>query len=304
MDIAVIPNRNARWITETFLSKKDFKMVEVQYKVFPDGEHYIRISDPEKVNDKITLILSSMYPRQNDSFLETLMLADAARRAGARRVIGAVTYMAYARQDKLFLPGEPVTGGLVVEALEHYFDHVFVIDIHSMKLIGNRAKFTNLLFFDLLIDKIIKDLGANNPLILSPDKGALHRARFAAEKYGLDYDYLVKHRDRVTGEVSIAPKELSVKNRDVIIVDDIASTGGTLVLAARKVLEAGASRVFVCVSHALLVGNALEKIKNSGIEGFYTLPTLGVRHNDPLIVYVDYTDKLLEIIKEWVKVKG
>ncbi len=303
LDLVVISNRNARWIAETLLSGNGFEIVDIQYKVFPDGEHYVRISDPAKVEGQTAIVLSSMYPRQNDSFIETLMLADAARRAGAKRVIGIITYMAYARQDKLFLPGEPVTGKIVVNALDYYFDHIFVIDIHSIKLI-NSKKFTNLLFFDLLVDRIIKDWRVSNPLILSPDKGALHRAKFAAEKHGLDYDYLVKHRDRITGEVSVMPKELSVKGRDVIIVDDIASTGGTLVLAARKVLEAGASRVFVSVSHALLVGNALEKIKNSGIKGFYTLPTLGLKHNDPLIVYVNYGNELLETIRKWVQVKG
>jgi ribose-phosphate pyrophosphokinase len=294
---ALIHGKQAERQARELAEKYNLKIVNVQYKLFPDGEHYLRITDPEIVKDGEVLIINTMYPRQNDSYLETLMLIDAVKRLQPRNIILVLLYLAYARQDKVFLPGEPVTGEIVVDTIMgRGVDRLFVIDIHSSKLIEKYGeKASNILVSDLLVEKALEY--SDNPLILAPDKGALHRARFAAERHNLEYDYLVKHRDRVTGEVSIEPKEIDVRGRDVVIIDDIISTGGTIAVASRNMKKLGARRIYVAATHSLLVGNALNKIKSSGVEKIITGDTLGIKHSDPLIEYVTITSRIYDTIK-------
>ena len=101
---------------------------------------------------------------------------------------------------------------------------------------------------------------------MAPDKGALHRAKLIAERLGTEYDYLEKFRDRVTGEIRISPKNLSFKESNILIVDDIISTGGTMALAAKNALENNALKVYDFGTHALLVKGALDRLYEAGIE--------------------------------------
>lgn len=290
----LVPGRNAYRLAESLSSTTNIPIVNVQSKLFPDGEHYIRVLETEKVKGSTTIVVETMYPGQNDAFIEILMLLDAVRRLNPRKIVLIVPYLAYSRQDKVFLEGEPVTGKIVLETMLKYADHMLVYDIHSLKLISGKTSVKNLLFFDLMVAKILEK--TRNPVILAPDKGALHRARFVAEKLGLEYDYLIKHRDRITGEVAMEPKTLDIRDRDVVIIDDIISTGGTIAKAARRVLESGARRVYVAATHALLINNAIDKLKKACVEKLYTIDSLGIRHEDPFIEYVDYYDGLWEAV--------
>jgi len=270
--------------------------LDVKYKRFPDGELYVRIEDPSIIRDSTVVVVNTMYPSQNDSIIETLFLLDAVKRYSPRRIVLCTPYLAYARQDKQFLPGESVSGEVIVNILSSIgIDALVVVDIHAPHLLeGFKGYAANVLISDLLVEEGLKTM--TNPIILAPDKGAIGRARYAAEKHGLEYDYLEKYRDRITGEITIKPKNLSVKNRDVIIVDDIISTGGTIAKAAKMVLERGARKVYVAASHALLINDALTKIRRSGAEMIITANTLAQKINDKLIRYVDISSRLAETI--------
>jgi ribose-phosphate pyrophosphokinase len=286
-------------IAEKIAAGLNAELIRPVLRVFPDGEHYIRIEDTSNVKDSCIVLVDTMYPWQNDSLLRILMIHDAVWRLGARCIVDFIPYLAYARQDKIFLEGEPVTGELVLNLLTRGVKNLVVVDIHSRRLLTSRENVLNLLFFDKLVSKIITDNNVEDPIIISPDTGALHRAEYAARRLKLEYDYLVKHRDRITGQVTLEPKRLNVRGRDVVIVDDIISTGGTIAKAARMLLEQGANEVYVAASHALLVGNALEKILSSGVRKIYTLQTLGVRHRPP-VTYVDYSAEAASTIRSLV----
>lgn len=299
--LIIIPGRN--YIDESIeLAKKiGAEVLNVKYKVFPDGEKYVRIENSEKIMGKPVIISNTMYPSQNDSFIETLMLINASIKANASRIVAYIPYLAYSRQDKVFLTGEPVSAEIVLKTLYYTgIDCLITIDIHSEQVLKELNKcFYNIQVFDILFNNV-KHL-VNDPIVIAPDKGALNRAKYLADKFSLQYDYLVKERDRVTGEITIQTREIDIRNRDIVIVDDIISTGGTIAEASRKLIEKGARRVIVCASHGLLIGNAIENIKKAGVLKIVLANTLGIRFQDPFIEYVDVSERIAKILLEVLK---
>jgi len=289
------------WLVNAIASGLGGVEIPVYEKVFPDGELYDRLLYPEKVSNRSVVLVSTLYPDQGRSLLRTLLIIDAIKQSNSGRVIGVIPYLAYSRQDKVFMPGEPISACVVVKALKNTgLDALLTVDVHSPRVLecfGDQAR--NILVSDLMVGNALKYL--EKPIVLAPDKGALERASFAARVYGLEYDYLEKTRDRVTGAVSYTPRELSVRDRDVVIVDDIISTGGTIAEATRILYKSGARRVVVAVTHGLLVGEALKKLEEAGVYKLILADTLLVRYDHPLVEYVDITPRIIEAIKEQLK---
>ena len=239
------------------------ELVLVEEKLFPDGERYLRV--PCKLEGDVILVHST-HPPQDERIMELLLAIDAVRGAGAKRVVVVTPYLAYARQDKRFLEGEPISIGVVLQAVQAVgADALVVVDIHKPSSLDEwlRIPHINVLPIKQLAEYFKGRL--RDPLILAPDKGALHRARDMARVLDADYDYLEKRRDRVTGEIRVLPKSMSVEGRDVLIVDDIISTGRTLAAAARSAISAGARGVYAACTHALLVSGALDKVYGAGV---------------------------------------
>jgi ribose-phosphate pyrophosphokinase len=273
------------------------EVIGVHEKEFPDGELYVRVLDPEKIKSNNVVVFSTMYPRQEKALLKTLLAIDAARRAGAVSVTTVIPYLAYARQDKVFLPGEPVSGGLVTVLLKSAgADLLLTVDVHSTRVLEpfqNRA--VNILISDLLVARALNYL--DKPIVVAPDKGALERACYAARAHGLTCDFLVKQRDRITGEISYAPREISVRGSDVVLVDDIISTGGTVAEATRMLLSRGARRVVIAATHGLLVGEAMRRLEESGAYRILLANTLSIKHAHPLVEYVDISSRISTELK-------
>jgi len=260
----VVATSFSNGIAAKLAEKLGARLVRAEEKTFPDGESYLRI--PEKLGGT-ALIVHSLYAPQDVAYMKLLMAIDAAKGAGADKVVVAVPYVAYARQDKRFLEGEPITVSLVLRGLEIAgADALVTVDIHQPRSLDEWLSIphVNVLPVKELADYFRVKLGQG--VVLAPDKGALHRAKEAAKVLGLSYDYLEKIRDRVTGEVTISPKEIDVSGKNVLIIDDIISTGGTIALAARGMLKMGAANVYVACTHALLVKGALDRIYHEGVK--------------------------------------
>jgi ribose-phosphate pyrophosphokinase len=289
------------WLVNAIASGLGGVEIPVYEKVFPDGELYVRLLNPEKVFNRSVVLVSTLYPDQGRSLLRTLLIIDAIKQSNSGRVIGVIPYLAYSRQDRVFMPGEPISACVVVKALKNTgLDALLTVDVHSPRVLecfGDQA--CNILVSDLMVGNALKYL--EKPIVLAPDKGALERASFAARVYGLEHDYLEKTRDRVTGAVLYTPRELSVRDRDVVIVDDIISTGGTIAEATRILYKSGARRVVVAATHGLLVGEALKKLEEAGVYKLILADTLLVRYDHPLVEYVDITPRIIEAIKEQLK---
>jgi len=260
----VVATSFSNGIAAKLAEKLGARLVRAEEKTFPDGESYLRI--PEKLGGT-TLIVHSLYAPQDVAYMKLLMAIDAAKGAGADKVVVAIPYVAYARQDKRFLEGEPITVSIVLRGLETAgADALVTVDIHQPRGLDEWLSIphVNVLPVKELADYFRVKLGQG--VVLAPDKGALHRAEEAAKVLGLSYDYLEKTRDRVTGEVAISPKEIDVSGKNVLIIDDIISTGGTIALAAKSMLKMGAANVYVACTHALLVKGALDRIYHEGVK--------------------------------------
>jgi len=275
-DIVVVAGYTVAGFAESLAKSLGGELVSVESKVFPDGEAYVRV--PRSVRGSVAVVVETMYPEQDRRFLELLMLADALRGLGAARVVAVTPYLAYARQDKRFLAGEPITIAALLRSLGAVgYEALVAVDVHKPESLAYfPGPSANVLPAQAFAEKLASIAKPSDTVVIAPDRGALGRARALAELLGTDYDYLEKHRDKVTGEVTYKPKTVTVADKTIVLVDDIISTGGTIAKSARMLREQGAKKIVVACSHALLVGNAMEKIKGAGVEKLYaanTVPT-------------------------------
>ncbi|MDP8002662.1 MAG: ribose-phosphate diphosphokinase [Caldisphaera sp.] len=274
-------NETSKEIAFSIAKSMSINICKPVYKIFPDGESYIRI--PCDIKNAKPIVVQSLIPPQDKSIIEAVLIGDALQEVGVKDPVLVSPYVAYARQDRIFLQGEPISIRSVLKILSNYYNKLLTIEIHkeeSLKYFGK--DYVNIKPYVY----IAKNIGFNKSkiVVLSPDEGALERAKMLSDYLQCEYDYLVKNRDRVTGEITMQTKELDVKGRDVIIVDDIISTGGTITKAAELLKKLGANKIFVIVAHAMLLGNALDKLLTSGINKIYSANTLPRKEG------IDYVD--------------
>jgi len=242
-------------------------LVKVRTKRFPDGEFYFKFE--ENIAGENLLIVQSLYPPQDSHAMELFIILHTARDLGAETIKVFAPYLAYSRQDERYLEGECLSAAMVAEVLEKLgADTVYTIDVHN----ENVLKMYKIPIYNLTasgeLARYFAKKGLENPLVISPDEEelAIRRVKHAAKVLGTDWDSLEKKRDRYTGEIITYAKDLNVQGRDAIIIDDIISTGKTIANAAKILKDQGAKRIFVGVSHALLLGDSVRIIRESGVE--------------------------------------
>jgi ribose-phosphate pyrophosphokinase len=235
-----------------------------EFRKFPDGEFYTRIID--EIGDEVTIIQSTVT---DTDLVALLQLIDACSEASQVNVV--IPYMGYARQDKRFKTGEPITARAIARTIKA--DNVFTINIHDQSILDSFDAKTVNLDATPMIGKYIKTMEFHDPLIIAPDDGAIGIAKSASEDLGIDYDYLEK--TRLSGEsVSIQPKNVKVEGRDVIIIDDIISTGGTIAETISLLRKQGAHEVFAACVHPVLSNNAILKLFKAGVKGIIATDTI------------------------------
>ena len=248
--------------------------INTEFKSFPDGENYLRINleDEAMIKEKEVIIVQSTGPsssgNQNARLIELLMMIDSVKRMRAKKLIVVTPYLAYARQDKVFRPGESTFGDLIIRIIDSMgIDELYVVDVHSPKILADTyCKITNIDSMKILAD-YIKSLGAKDIVVVSPDKGAVERSKAFAQHFGenVPVDYFEKHRDVKTGEITMSGK-LSLKDKNVVVSDDIISTGGTMATAIKLAKEGGAKKIYAVATHALLLQNARFRILKAGAD--------------------------------------
>ncbi len=235
----IVTHRNA-----FHLAKKLGEIAKVKRKRFPDGEIYFRLLEP--LDEAI--VLGSMYPNQNDSLVEILAMLEA-----LKHKILILSYFAYARQDRRFLSGEAITSRAILEAFKSLEpEEIYIVEPHSSLSLHGIAK--PIYVHETIGERISK---LEDPLIVSPDFGRSELVERLSKAFGFDYATLEKYRDRETGEI-ITRGSIEARGRNVVIVDDILSTGGTVENAIKRIKNAKSIHVFII--HGLFVEHALWRI--------------------------------------------
>ena len=241
-------------------------------RIFPDGESKITISQIPKKN--IVVVVQSTYPPVDTNLLELLSIVSKVQKFSSK-VYAVIPYMGYARQDREFLDGEIITIGVVGRLLKASgVKKILTVDIHS-KLALKQLKISseNVSAVEGLV-KHFQKMKLKNPLVVSPDLGGQERAKSFASLLKTDFVALKKHRNRKTGKVNILSGKVDVKDRDLILVDDMISTGGSIVKATQFLKKQKCKRVFVGCTHALLVNDAVKNIKNAGVSQIISTNTI------------------------------
>ncbi len=248
--------------------------LNTEIKKFPDGENYLRINieDETLITGKDVIIVQSTGPSfnadQNARLMELFMMIDSVKRMGAKKIIVVAPYLAYNRQDKIFRPGESQFANTVLQMINNIgIDEFYSVDVHAPQVLNDcSCKAINIDSMKLLAD-YIKLKGVSNIVVVAPDKGAIERSSAFANHFGenVPLEVFEKRRDVKTGEIKMQGS-LDLKEKDVVIADDIIATGGTMATAIKLAKESGARKVFAVATHALLLGQAKFKILKAGAD--------------------------------------
>ena len=232
-------------------------------RIFSDGESSIKLG---RVG-KNCVIVQSSNPPTDTHLIQLLMMAKKCTDDGAQDVCAVVPYLGYARQDRAFLEGEVVSISLVAKLFESVgLKHIITVDIHSELAMSYFASIQNVSSIPLLANYASK-MRLHDPIAVSPDAGGTNRAKEFARHLDIDVLVLKKSRHKVTGDVTIEERlDIDISKRDAIVIDDIISSGGSLIKAAEVLNKNGAGKIYAMCAHALLINDAAQKIKSAGVE--------------------------------------
>ena len=271
--LSIISGKTSENLAKKLSKKIKANLVKSEIRVFPDGESKITLIG--KISKKKSIVLQSIYPPVDTNLVQVLSLITKAKE-NSSEVIAVIPYMGYARQDREFLPGEIVTMKVLGKLFKSAgASKIIVVDIHSsIGLKHFSIKTKNVTAIPDLVG-FFKKLSLKNPLVVSPDQGGKERAKKFAKEFNSDYIALEKTRDKKTGKVKIKTKNLEeVENRDLILVDDIISTGGSIIKATQFLKKQKCKRIYVACTHALLMNDAEKKIKKAGVTNIISTNTI------------------------------
>lgn len=269
----VIGGKASQDLAKRIARKLNATYINTELRIFPDGESKITLSAQPK-KDKI-IVVQSTYPPVDSNLLQCLLLISKAKQY-SKNVIAVVPYLGYARQDKEFLTGEIVSIHIISKLFKAAgATKIIVVDIHSLaELKYFKISVKNISAISEQV-KFFKKLNLKNPLVVSPDFGGKARAKEFSSLFNTDYIALKKQRNRKTGKVKIISTNLKqVTNRDIILVDDMISSGGSIIKATEFLKKQKCKRIFVSCTHALLVGDAEKKIKKAGVSKIISTNTI------------------------------
>jgi ribose-phosphate pyrophosphokinase len=236
--------------------------------------------------------------------MEVLLLADALKRSSAKSITAIIPYFGYARQDRKAAPRVPISAKLVADLLETSgIDRIVTMDLHAAQIQGFFNIPVDNLFGSIVFEKYVNDLNLKNPIVASPDIGGVTRARFFAKKLGLDIVIIDKRREKAN-QAEVMNIIGDVSGKDVILVDDMIDTAGTIVKAAKALKEHGACSVIACSTHAVLSGDAIDKIKNGDLDRLIVSDTLPVPHKLDKITELSVAPLFGEVINRIVHNKS
>ncbi|NLY03852.1 MAG: ribose-phosphate pyrophosphokinase [Campylobacter sp.] len=245
---------------------------EASIKRFSDGEISVQIG--ESVRGKDVFVIQPTCAPANINLMELLILTDALKRSSANSITAIVPYFGYARQDRKAAPRVPITAKLVANMMQVAgINRVVTMDLHAGQIQGFFDVPVDNLYGSIVFNDYLRTKNLKNPIIASPDVGGVARARSMAKKLELDMVIVDKRREEAN-KSEVMNVIGDVNNKDVILIDDMIDTGGTLVKAALAFKERGATSVMAFCTHAVLSGKAYENLENGALDELVVTDTI------------------------------
>jgi len=272
--LAVFTGNANRKLTEDICNNLKIPVGKSTTSRFSDGETRVKIE--ENVRGKDVFAIQPTSPPTNDNLMDLLILIDALKRASARRITAVCPYYGYARQDRKDQPRVPITAKLVADLITTAgADRLLTMDLHAEQIQGFfNIPVDNLYAVDIFVN-YFKNMQIENRCVISPDVGGIKMARAYAKRLKAELSIVDKRRinDKKAEVMHIIG---DVKDKNIIIVDDIVSTAGTLVEAISALKDKGAKDIYAAITHAVLAPPAIERIKNSELKQLVVTDTIAV----------------------------
>ena len=271
-EIKIFSGNSNRPLAEAICKELGIALGDMEVGHFSDGESTVQLKETVRGRD-VFLIQSTCTP-VNENLMELLVMIDAVRRASAGRITAVIPYFGYARQDRKAKARDPITARLVADIITKAgADRILTMDFHAAQIQG---------FFDIPVDHLVggpllykyfKDMKNDNLVVVSPDVGSVARARNVAEKLGCTMAIVDKRRPmpNVSEVMNIIG---DIKDKDIILVDDMIDTAGTICQGAQILKDKGAKSVYACCTHAVLSGPAIKRLEESCIKELVILDTI------------------------------
>lgn len=295
-DIKVFSGKFSKDLTDKICKKYDGREInKMKLTRFSDGEFITDISETVRGCD--VFVVSSLIP-PGENIWELLMIGDALKRASSNKIIAICPYIGYSRQDRKCNPREPIGAKLLSDVIQTAgFDRLITIDLHNDSIQG---------FYNIPVDHLsssyifvpyLKSLKLSNIIFGSPDVGGGKRAKKYADIFGTDFILCHKSRPKPNeiGEMKLIG---DVKNKDVILVDDLIDTAGTICKSADLIMEKGANSVRALITHPILSGNAYENIKNSKITELIVTDTIPLKQECDKITVLSVDNMISQVISK------
>ena len=283
-------------LSEEIATTIKIPLTKASIKKFSDEEIFVEVN--ENVRGQDVYVIQSTSKPANDNLVELLVCIDALKRASAKQITAVIPYFGYARQDRKPGPRTPISAKLVANLITTSgADRVLTIDLHAGQIQGFfDIPVDNLYAAPILLEDIKKNYNLEKTVIISPDVGGVVRARYVANKLNIGLAIVDKRREaaNISDVLNIIG---DVKEKNCILIDDIVDTAGTLTNAAEALLDVGASTVSAYVSHGVLSGNALEKIKNSVLKEVVTTNTISSLLSENKVRILSVAPLIAEAVK-------
>jgi ribose-phosphate pyrophosphokinase len=261
-EISVVAGPASSDVANNIAKKLGAQLILARLTKFSDGESKIKLDKAVKK----CIIVQSTYPPTDTHIIQLLMMASKCREDGAEEICAVIPYLGYARQDRAFLEGETVSIALMAKLFETVgIKHIITADIHSPLAMSYFTSIQNVSSVPLLADYASK-MKLHEPIAVSPDAGGTNRVKEFARHLKIDMVALKKSRDRISGDVTIDEKlNTDISRRDAILIDDIISSGSSIIKAAEVLHKKGVGKLYAMCAHALLIGDAAQKIMSAGV---------------------------------------
>ncbi|SHO80801.1 Ribose-phosphate pyrophosphokinase [hydrothermal vent metagenome] len=294
-DYMIFSGTSNKELAQDIASYLELPVSKASIKRFSDGEISVQIT--QSVRGKDIFIVQPTSAPANANLMELLIMTDALKRSSAKSITAVVPYYGYARQDRKAAPRVPITAKLVANLMETSgITRMVTVDLHASQIQG---------FFDVPVDNLygaiifmdyIKSKNFKNPMIASPDVGGVARARYFADKLGLDMAIVDKRREKAN-ESEVMNIIGDVKGKDIILIDDMIDTAGTMVKAATALKNLGANSVMACCTHPVLSGPAFERIEKGDLDELVVSNTIPLQRASKKIKVLSTAPMLGEVIR-------